>query len=562
MWSNENFILAPLEVKRARKRLFFSFLFIFSIFFSIFFQVLSFPLQEKNKLLLANQITNGLNRANIVDRNGSLMATSIPAWSISAHPHEVLEPRQSAITLHKLMPEKSLEFLTKQLESNSKYVEIDRVSSPRRIDLILNSGVTGIHFSKTQTRLYPKGNLASHILGNVNRDGIGLAGIEHEMDDKLKSNLNSVQLTIDTNIQYILETEIKKQIKFFEAKSAAGIVLNVTNGEILAISSYPTFDVNFFGEASSNQKFNRATFGNYDMGSTFKLINTAIAIDSGKVKLEEKFNTTKPLKFGRHRIDDFRYLDKPANVAEILVNSSNIGSALIAERIGPETQKHYFDLLELTKKPDLPLLEVSKPIFNSKWPRLTSITASYGYGIAVSPIQLASAISCIFNDGKFITPKLIKNKNEIIKKRVFSKKTSLTMRKLARAVVTHPDGSGKKANAYGYLVGGKTGTAEIISNSGGFKKNANLSSFIGAFPINAPKFLVLVLIEEPKPQFQKLKHNYTTGGQVAAPVVRKIIQKIAPILNVHPIVKNLPKIEQTLKLDILYDNSKVKNASL
>ena len=562
MWSNENFILAPLEIKRARKRLFFSFLFIFSIFFSIFFQVLSFPLQEKNRLLLANQITNGSNRANIVDRNGSLMATSIPAWSISAHPHEVLEPNQSAITLHKLMPEKSLELLKKQLKSNSRYVEIDRVSSPKRIDLILNSGVTGIHFSKTQTRLYPKGNLASHILGNVNRDGIGLAGIEHKMDDELKSNLNSIQLTIDTNIQYILETEIKKQIKFFEAKSAAGVVLNVTNGEILAISSYPNFDVNYFGEASSNQKFNRATFGNYDMGSTFKLINTAIAIDSGKVKLEEKFNTTKPLKFGRHRIDDFRYLDKPVNVAEILVNSSNIGSALIAERIGPKTQKHYFDLLELTKKPNLPLLEVSKPIFNRKWPKLTSITASYGYGIAVSPIQLASAISCIFNDGKFINPKLIKNKNEIFEKRVFSKKTSLTMRKLARAVVTHPDGSGKKADAYGYLVGGKTGTAEIISNTGGFKKNANLSSFIGAFPINDPKFLVLVLIEEPKPQFQKLKHRFTTGGQVAAPVVRKIIQKIAPILNVQPIVKNLPKIEQTLKLDILDDNSKVKNASL
>ena len=562
MWSNENFILAPLEIKKARKRLFIAFLFIFSIFFSIFFQVLSFPFQENNKLLLASQITSGLNRANIIDRNGSLMATSIPAWSISAHPNEVLEPDQSAFILHKLMPEKNLALLTKKLKSNSKYVEIDRVSSPKRIDLILNSGITGIHFSKTQTRLYPKGNLASHILGNVNRDGKGLAGIEYKMDEKLKSNLNPIQLTIDTNVQYILESEIKKQIKFFEAKSAAGIVLNITNGEILAISSYPDFDVNYFGEATANQKFNRATFGNYDMGSTFKLINTAIAIDSGSVKLDEKFDTTKPLFFGKHRIDDFRYLDKPANVAEILVNSSNIGSALIAKKIGPKVQKYYFDLLELTKKPVLPILEVSKPIFNSKWPKLTSITASYGYGIAVSPIQLASAISCIFNDGKFVSPRLIKNKSEIVEKRVFSKKTSLTMRKLARAVVTHPNGSGKKADAFGYLVGGKTGTAEIISSSGGFKKNANLASFVGAFPINNPKFLVLALIEEPKPQIQKLKHRYTTGGQVAAPVVGKIIKKIAPILNVHPIVKNLPEIEQTLKLDILYNNLEATNASL
>ena len=562
MLSNENFILAPIEIKKARKRLLISSIFIFSIFLSIFSQIVSFPFQNSNKELFARQLINIQNRANIIDRNSNILATNIPAWSIYADPNEVLEPKKSASLLHKLMPEKDLDILTKKLNSNKNYVEIDRVSSPNRYDLILNSGITGIHFSKIQTRIYPKGNLASHILGNVNRDGIGTAGIESKIDHKLKSSSDPVKLTIDSNVQYILQTEIKKQIDFFQAKSGSGIVLDITNGEIIAISSMPNFDVNYFGEATKDQKFNRATFGNYDMGSTFKLINTAIAIDSKKINIEEKFDTTKPLYLGRHRIDDFRYLDRPVNVAEILINSSNIGSALIARKIGPKIQKNYFDLLELTNKPDLPLLEVSKPIFNEKWPKSTSMTASYGYGIAVSPIQLASAIACIFNEGKFIKPKLIIDNKKLIEKTIFSKETSLLMRKLARAVIIHPDGSGKKADALGYLVGGKTGTAELVSRNGGFKKNSNLASFVAAFPINKPKFLVLVLIEEPKPQIEKLNHRFTTGGQVAAPAIKKIITKIAPILNVHPIVTDLPKIEQSLELKFLKNNLEVINASL
>ena len=404
--------------------------------------------------------------------------------------------------------------------------------------------------------------MASHILGNVSKDGEGLAGIERQFDTALKSSKNPVKLTIDSNIQYILQSEIKKQIDFFDADAGAGVVLNIQNGEVLGLSSFPSFDVNYFGEASKNEIFNRATFASYDMGSTFKLINTAIALDSGKVNLKDKFDTTKPLYIGRHKVDDFRYLKRPANVAEILINSSNIGSALIAEKVGPKIQKNYFDLLELTKKADLPLMEVSKPIFNEKWTKSNSMTASYGYGLAVSPIQLASAVACIFNNGDFIKPKLIVDNKETIKKRVFSEKTSHLMRKLARAVVTHPDGSGKKSDAFGYFVGGKTGTAEMINGSGGFQKHSNLSSFVGAFPINNPQYLILVLIENPKPQIKKLNHHFTTGGQVAAPVVKEIVKKIAPILNIHPVVTDLPKIEQSLKLEILSNKVRLTNASL
>ena len=189
------------------------------------------------------------------------------------------------------------------------------------------------------------------------------------------------------------------------------------------------------------------------------------------------------------------------------------------------------------------------------------MTASYGYGLAVSPIQLASAIACIFNNGNFVKPKLIVDNKKTIKKNVFTKETSLIMRKLARAVVIHPDGSGKKSDAFGYFVGGKTGTAELIDKNGSFQKNANLSSFVGAFPINDPQYLVLVLIENPKPQIEKLHHHFTTGGQVAAPVVKEIVNKIAPILNIHPIVTDLPKIEQALKLDLLSNEVRLTNAS-
>ena len=562
MWSNENFILAPLEIKHARQRLLISGIFVISIFLYIISQIITFSFQEKKEPLYSKNFINQNIRADITDRNGNILATSIPAWSVFVDPKEVLEPNKSANILHKLMPEKDLDTLIKKLNSNKRYEEIDRISSPNRHQLILDTGITGVHFTKINTRLYPKGDIASHILGNVNRDGKGQAGVEIGLNDRLSSSLDTIRLTIDTNIQFIVQTELKKQIDFFDASSGAGIVLDIRNGEILAVSSLPNFDANYFGEASDEQRFNRATFGNYDMGSTFKLINTAIAIDSGLVKLEDVFDTTKPIFLGKHKIEDFRYLKKPANVAQILVNSSNIGSALIAKVVGPKIQKRYFDLLELTKAPNLPILEISQPIYDKNWPKSTSITASYGYGIAVSPIQLASAIACIFNDGKFIKPKLIiDNQKEVVKK-IFKSDTSLKLRKLARAVVTHPDGSGKKANAYGYLVGGKTGTAEKVSVNGGFKKNTNLTSFVGAFPIHEPKYLVLVLIDEPKPQIKKLNHRYTTGGHVAAPVVKEIIKKIAPVLNVHPIDTNLPNIEQALELNLLNTNLRKTNAPL
>ena len=562
MWSNENFILAPLEIKHARKRLLVSSIFVILIFLYIISQIITFSFLEKKESLFSKNIINQNTRADITDRNGNILATSIPAWSVFVDPIEVLQPNKSAKILHKLMPEKDLITLTKKLNSKKRYEEIDRISSPNRHHLILESGVTGVHFTKINTRLYPKGDIASHILGNVNRDGKGQAGVEIGLNNRLSSSLEPLKLTIDTNIQYIVQTELKKQIDFFDASSGAGIVLNVRNGEILAASSLPNFDVNYFGEASKKQRFNRATFGNYEMGSTFKLINTAIAIDSGLVKLEDVFDTTKPLYLGKHRIEDFRQLKKPVNVAQILVNSSNIGSALIAKVVGQKIQKRYFDLLELTKAPDLPILEIAQPIYDESWPKSTSITASYGYGIAISPIQLASAIACIFNDGKFVKPKLIIDSRKEPEKKIFKSDTSLKLRKLARAVVTHPDGSGKKANAHGYLVGGKTGTAEKISVNGGFQENTNLASFVGVFPIHEPKYLVLVLIDEPKPQIKKLNHMYTTGGQVAAPVVKEIINKIAPVLNVHPIVTNLPKIEQALELNLLNTNLRKTNVPL
>ena len=317
MWSNDNFILAPKEINKARKRLLVSFVFIFSIFVGIFSQIISFPFQDKSKFLLTDQLVKNDFRAKIIDRNDNILAISVPAWTMYADPKEVLEPHKTAKFLHNLMPEKDFKTLKDKLTLKKRFVEIDRVSSPKRYQAIFNSGITGIHFMKIQTRVYPKGNLASHILGNVGRDGFGLAGIERKFDNVLKSSEKPLKLTINSNIQYILQTEIEKQIDFFEADAGAGIILSIKNGEILGLSSFPSFDVNYFGEASIDERFNRATFGSYDMGSTFKLINTAIALDSGIVKLEDRFDTTKPLYIGKHKVDDFKYLKKPANVAEI-----------------------------------------------------------------------------------------------------------------------------------------------------------------------------------------------------------------------------------------------------
>ena len=562
MWDSEKYDLAPSEIQTARKRLMFSGVIVFSIFFGIFSNLLSLPFHlpmgQKNNTDKNQKLT----RNDILDVNNKVLATSIPAWLISVEPNEVIDPINSAKIINELMPEKNYTNILEKLVSKRQNEEIDRRASPKIYKKLLNSGLTGLHFKKIETRLYPMRTLASHIIGSVNREGNGSSGIEYKLNNLLLENNSPIKLTIDINIQYIVEQELKKQIEFFSALGGVGLVLNIKNGELVAIASHPSYDSNYFNLANSLEKFNKATHGAYEMGSTFKLLNTAIAIDSGKIDFKDRFDTTKPIYIGKHLVSDYHFLEKPAGMAEILITSSNIGSALIAEIVGPKLQKNYMKKLGLLNKPDLPLAELANTIQPPIWSKNAAMSIAYGHGIAVSPLQLASAVGAIMNDGNFIEPKIIKsNEESIVSRKVFKKRTSQIMRKLTRQIIVHPKGTGKFADAEGYLVGGKTGTADKTSKNGGYRKNANLVSFLGVFPMNKPEYIVLVMVDEPKPQYEKLKHRLTTAGHVAAPVVKTIIEKSAPLLNIHPIDIKLPKIKQAMELIELGIEMESNNAS-
>ncbi len=547
----------------ARSRLVFTLIIVFTVFVGIFSQLLSFSFisdEQPNKIL---QTSNSNFRSDIIDRNNNILATNLPSWSIIANPKQVVSPIEEARLLSEIMPEKHENWIYKKLTTpKTSYVVIDRKTSASRCLQILNAGVTGIHFKEINSRVYPMGSSASHIIGNVNRAGNGISGIESILNDKLKQSEIPIKLTIDIRVQNIVEKELARQIKFFEAIGGVGLVLNIENGEILASASLPSYDLNEdIGKTSEIQRFNKVTFGTYEMGSIFKLFNTAIALDSNKINLEDKFDTTKPFFIGKYRINDFHALDTPANISKILIESSNIGSALIAKEVGPKLQKQYFDLLGLTSKPQLTLPEVASPSpqKNYQWGSAQSLTMAYGHGIAVSPIQLATAVGAVMNGGFYIKPKIILEGNHTIPITVFKPETSEVLRDLARRIVK--EGTGKKANAEGYYVGGKTGTAEKTSSSGGYSKHSNLASFVGIFPISKPKYSVLVMIDEPKPQTKKLGHSFTTGGHVAAPVVKEIISKSAPLLNIHPLDTNLPKIKHVRYLKTIKNKMEFKNES-
>ena len=547
----------------ARSRLVFTLIIIFSIFVGIFSQLLSFSFISTKETNNTLNIASDALRNDILDRNNNILATNLPSWSIIANPKQVVSPIEEARLLSEIMPEKNEIWIYKKLtKPKTNYVEIDRKASAFRFQQILNSGVTGLHFKKINSRIYPMGNSAAHIIGNVNRDGNGISGIERVLNNQLKKSEFPVKLTLDIRVQNVVEKELTRQIKFFEAVGGAGLVLNIDNGEILASASLPSYNLNEdLGKISEVQRFNKVTFGTYEMGSIFKLFNTAIALDSGKIKIEDKFDTTKPFYIGKYPINDFHALEDPANIATILIESSNIGSALIAKEFGPKIQKHYFDLLGLTSKPKLTLPEVASPSpqKNHQWNSIRSLTMAYGHGIAVSPIQLASAVGAVMNGGFYVKPKLILENKHTLPKIVFKAETSDILRSFAREIVM--EGTGKKANARGYYVGGKTGTAEKISSSGGYNKKSNLASFVGIFPIYNPKYLVLVMIDEPKPQLKKLGHSFTTGGHVAAPVVKEIITKSAPLLNVLPLDINSPKIKHVNYIQTIVNQLEFKNES-
>lgn len=485
-------------------------------------------------------------RADITDRNGVLLATSLKTASLSADPKFILDPKAAATGLAKIFPELTYGDLLKKLQSNKRFIWIKRNMTPQEQMAVLELGEPGLVFDYSYHRIYPEGPLAGHMVGYTDIDGRGLAGVERSFNNLLGESDDPLRLTLDIRLQHILRREVKRAMTDFTGIGGAGVIMDVNSGEIMAATSLPDFDPN---AANTNPKatdmFNRVTLGTYELGSTFKIFTTAALLDQKHTPFAHKFDATKPIKEGGHTIHDYHAENKMLTLPEVFMVSSNIGTGRMAQEIGTAGLKSMFADLGLLKKMEFEIDEVAAPIIPSPWREINTLTASYGHGIAVTPLQMVSAVSSIVNGGIKVTPKLVMDGGEIKKEpeqvRVVSKETSLKMRQLMRLVVSH--GTGKKANVPGYYIGGKTGTAEKNIN-GRYVGDKRMAIFVGVFPINDPQYAIMVLVDEPHPN--KTSYGYATAGWVAAPAAGRIVTAMGSLIGMSP-QENMTDISEPLK---------------
>jgi cell division protein FtsI (penicillin-binding protein 3) len=469
-------------------------------------------------------------RADILDRNGVLLATSLATASLYADPQQIVDPAGTAAKLVEILPELSAAELTAKLSAHSRFVWIKRDLTPRQQYAVNRLGIPALAFQREERRVYPQSSLTAHVVGYTDIDNKGLAGIEQSFDDVLKSG-QPVQLSLDLRVQHILHDELQRAIGDFSAAGGAGMVLDVNTGEILAMVSLPDFDPVNAGTATPDQRFNRATLGVYEMGSTFKIFNTAAALDSGVIGINDSVDASHPLRVAGFTISDFHPENRPLTVAEVIMYSSNIGSALIAQRMGTERQRKFMDSIGMLRRASIEIPEAGAPMYPADWRPINTMTIAYGHGIAVSALHLVTGVAAMVNGGVMRPATLIhRNLDQVSDgQRVIKAETSAQIRQLLRLVVEK--GTGKKADVPGYFVGGKTGTADKLGNHG-YIANARMASFVGVFPINAPRYVVLAMVDDPKPNASS--YGYATGGWVAAPAVGRVIQRMAPLLGIPP----------------------------
>ena len=485
-------------------------------------------------------------RADIVDRNGVLMATSLSTASLFANPRLVLDPEQAALKLATALPDIDAKVIEKKLRSNRGFVWLKRHLTPRQQYAVNRLGIPALNFQREARRMYPMGSLAAHALGFTDIDNKGLTGIERYFDKELRTRQDNMALSIDVRVQHVLEYELGVAMKKFSAIGAVGLVMDVTTGEVVAMSSLPSFDPNQPGAIAQDLRFNRTTLGVYEMGSTFKIFTTAMALDAGTVSLHGGYDATNPIRVARFTIRDFHAKKRWLSVPEIFMYSSNIGTVKMALDVGIPGHRHFLTTIGMMKPVAIELSETGSPLSPNHWRAINSMTISFGHGLAVSPLHLVAGVSAMVNGGIYRTPTLIRrNPSETpIGKRVITAETSAKMRRLMRLVVKN--GTGQNAAAPGYLVGGKTGTAEKVSGRG-YKKKALISSFVAAFPMHNPRYVVLAMLDEAKGT--KETFGYATGGWVAAPVVGAVVRRIAPVLGMRPIKETDP-VRETLSIEI------------
>ncbi len=494
---------------------------------------------EPRQRLAAEVDAPPVSRADIVDRNGNLLATSLATQSLYADPKLISRPDEVAHKLTTVLPDLDYKDLLGKLSSDKRFVWIKRNLSPRQQAVVHRLGLPGVYFEREERRFYPAANLTSHAVGFTGVDNNGLAGLEQQFNKRLTSDPKPLQLSLDLRLQHILKKELVATVEEFSAIGAAGIVYDVRTGEVLAMTSLPDFDPHDPTGLDPDTLFNRATLGVYEMGSTFKIFNTAMALDTGRIRTTDYFDASHGISVGRFTISDYHNMHRALTVAEVFQHSSNIGSVRMAMQAGVPTQKAFMAKMGFTRPTGLELPENGWPLVPNPWRDINAMTISFGHGISVSPMHTVAAAASTINGGIMRPPTILKRDPGAVVpgERVVSQQTSEIMRRLLRFVVT--EGTAKSAAVKGYVVGGKTGTADKQKGRH-YQKNSRMSSFLGAFPMHDPKYIVYVLIDEPKGT--KKTYGFATGGWVAAPTVGRIVRQIGPLLGVQPVDEASPEI--------------------
>ena len=519
--------------------IFFVFLAI-SIIYSI--QLLHLGSLKKETNITKSLITKKNYRADIVDRNGNYLVKTVSSIDIGINPVEVIDKKKLLINLKLIFPNKNYIEISKKLEKN-KYFYLEKKITSNNYEKIMMLGDKSIKSEEKLTRIYPQKNLFSHIIGQIDDDNNGISGLEKSFDEKLKKIKEPLQLTVDTDIQFLIREELIKFHSIFRSKGSTTILMNVNNGEIISMVSYPDFDLNIRETVSDLNFINRATKGVYELGSVFKTFTVAAGLEKGLVETDtEFFNLEKKLKCGKNIISEYdKKIPSDLTVEEILIRSGNIGSVRIGQKLEINNLKYFLEKIGILSKIEFDIEEVGEPI-PFRWGKCKLATVSFGHGITTTPLQLAKGYAIITNGGFEIKPSLIKKnlKDNQNQKRIIKKGVSKKINKILRKIVTAEEGTAGFANIKGYEVGGKTGTAEkaIV---GGYTRKAKVNTFASVFPTSKPKYVMIVLLDEPKTSenyIYKYKNKngsykgtpFNTAGWTSVEVAGKIIQRIGPIL--------------------------------
>lgn len=469
-------------------------------------------------------------RPEITDRNGAILATDLPMISLEIAGREIWDARETSDALAGALPELDADWLYARLREG-RYVEAPLDLTPVERQAVFDLGLPGVRFATRVKRFYPQADLAGHVIGHGELGRGGVMGLERVANSWQGALGETMTASLDIRVQQILEDELSAAMEKFSAVAAWGAVMDVETGEVIALSSLPDFDPNDPGAVQADYRRNRATYDRYELGSAFKPFMAAAIIEEGLAEEATLYDARGSYKIADRRITDFHGENRILTLSEVIQYSSNIGIAQVASDLGTDKQKKYLKALGFFEPLDIELAENRDTQLPSQWGPVETATIAYGHGISVTPLHLLAGFTAIINGGQFVEPTFLKTSSGDKSAPVISPKTSAAIRRILRRVVT--DGTASNADAAGYFPIGKTATADKPSKTGGYDRNTRIASFVGAFPGYAPRYAVIVSLDEPQPL--KETYGYATAGWNAAPVFSRFVERAAPILGVVPV---------------------------